>query len=155
MTVNINLQEFSRQFSNIEQMAILANCIETAFRYDYEAVARTIEMPGRTIFAGRGSWRTKGMLTDWLLLADAEFKTKYGNYHTLTDADYNIFNRKRTLLEQTLEAAGFERWASEFLKIYSLSWIVSRFTYVLSVTRPGLNHDTAEYNLTLTLDGVR
>ena len=155
MTVNINLQEFSRQFSNIEQIAILASCIETAFRYDYEAVARTIEMPGRTIFAGRGSWRTKGMLTDWLLLPEAEFKTKYGTYSNLTDADVAALNRKRALLEQTLDAAGFERWVSEFLKIYSLSWIVSRFTYVLQVTRPGLTMDTAEYNLTLTLEGVR
>jgi len=152
MTVNINLQEFSRQFSNIEQIAILANCIETAFRYDYEAVARTIEMPGRTIFASRGSWRTKRMLTDWLLLPETEFN---GTYSNLTDADVATLNRKRALLEQTLNTAGFERWMSEFLKIYSLSWIVSRFTYVLQVTRLGVTMDTAEYNLTLTLEGVR
>lgn len=155
MRVNLNLQQFSREFSNVEQTAIVASCIESAYRYDYEAVARTIDMPGRTVFAGRGSWRTKGMLTDYIMHDDATFQAKYNlSSVSLNQTDMERLNRKLTLLNDSLQVAGFERWVSEFMKIYSLNWIVSRITYVLTTTRPGVTQDNIEFNLNLLLESV-
>ena len=155
MRVNLNLQQFSREFSNLEQTAIVASCIESAYRYDYEAVARTIDMPGRTVFAGRGSWRTKGMLTDFIMLDDTSFQNKYNlSSVTLNQTDMARLNKKLDLLNDSLQVAGFERWVAEFIKIYSLNWIVSRITYVLTTTRPGVTQDNIEFNLNLQLESV-
>jgi len=155
MIVNLNLQQFSREFSNLEQTAIVANCIEAAYRYDYEAVARTIDMAGRTLFSGRGSWRTKGMLTDFIMLDDATFKTKYNlSTVSLDQKDMTALHKKLDLLNDSLQVAGFDRWVAAFIKIYSLNWIISRITYVLTTTRPGVTQDNIEFNLNLQLESV-
>jgi len=157
MIINLNLQRFSTEFNPREQLAIVANCIETAFRYDYESVARKIDMPGRTIFAGRGSWRTRGMLTDFLLLDEIEFQNKYFTSRpnaTNIDSAFAQLNKKRGLLEDSIQLVGFERWLSEFLKIYSVNWVISRITTVMSRTR-GATHENTEFNLNLSLEGVR
>lgn len=155
MIINLNLQQFAREFSNVEQTAIVANCIESAFRYDYETIARTINMAGRTLFSGRGSWITKGMLTDFIMLDDTSFKNKYDlSRSTLDEQDMASLNKKLDLLNTSLQVAGFERWVVEFIKIYSLNWIISRITYVLTTTRPDITYDNIEFNLNLQLESV-
>ena len=154
MTINLNTDEFARQFSNAEQLAILSQWIESAYRYDFERIARNINMEGRTLLAGRGGWRTRNLLTSYLLYDEPEFRNKY-QYANLTNADFNNLNRKREKIENTLQTAGFSRWVSEFLQVYSLNWIMSGITHILSVTRPGKTQDNISYDLKISLEGVR
>jgi len=156
MTVNINVDQFSNTFNNIELLAILSCCIERAYRYDYEHVAREIGMEGRTLLAGRGGWRTRGWLTDWILLDEHSFHAKYEyGSATIEQSEIDMLNKKRTKLEQTLTEAGFDRWMSEFMKIYSISWVMGRVAEVLSKTRPGFSQENAEFRINLSLESVR
>ena len=157
MIIEINLDSFSREFSNIEQLAIVSYFIESAMRYDYDAISRRINMQGRTIFSGRGSWRTREVLTDFILDDEQTFRNKYlsATYPSLTTKDMTQLEKKRRLLEESLQTTGFQRWVSEFLQTYSLSWVVGRIITVLTKTRPGITHDNAEFNFNLILEGVR
>jgi len=53
-----------------------------------------------------------------------------------------------------METAGFNRWMEEYLKIYSLSWLLRRVTLVLGETRKDINLESTRYNLNLSLMDV-
>lgn len=156
MTVDINVSRFSNSFSNVELLAILSCCIERAFRYDYEHISREIGMEGRTLLAGRGGWRTRGWLTDWILLDEQQFRDKYdyGKTNHIQQAEIDMLNKKQAKLEQTLVEAGFDRWISEFMKIYSVAWVLGRIAEVLSKTRPDFTQERAEFRLNISLESV-
>ena len=156
MRIEINTAQMSDKFTDIEKLAILAHLIETCNRYDYESIARHLNMPGRTIFAGRGSWRTRGMMMDWILLSQDEFTDIYNNnYNRVNDADIRVLEKKRRLLEQTTINIGFNTWASEFIKIYSITWFMQRVSVVLEKTRQMGDHENLQYNLNLSMEVVR
>ena len=155
MRVHINVEEFSRNFDERERIAILASCIQGAYRYDYENIARTINMPGRTALAERVYWPERNWLLYWILFDEQIFSERISP-ERITNEKITQLNKKRTILAETINVAGFEIWISEFVTVYSLNWLMNRVTEVLTITRPDvISAETVQYDLNLSLEGVR
>jgi hypothetical protein len=148
MNLNINVDNVVNNFSNTEVLALLATCIEASYRYDFERIARQLNMQGRSVLANRGSYITRYQLVDFIISGEEEFTKQY----TLDNRQINDLIKKRRILEQSIEAVGFSSWLQELLKIYNLTWFMNRVAIVINKTRPSINLEEVSHTLNISLE---